>query len=61
MCAARHAQITVNNKLSISLQYLKKELSDQVDFLHADKHKRFLQIDAMILMGDGQAFPRFPK
>ena len=28
----RHAQITQNNKFDISLQYLKKELSDEVDF-----------------------------
>ena len=32
-----------------------------VDFLHADKHESLLQIDSMILMGDGQAFPKFPK
>ena len=48
---ARHAQITQNNKFAISLQYLKKELSDEVDFLHADKHEILLQIDSMILMG----------
>ena len=33
------------------MQYLKKELSDEVDFLHADKHESLLQIDSMILMG----------
>ena len=33
------------------LQYLKKELSDEVDFLHADKHLSFPQIDTMALMG----------
>ena len=48
---ARDAQITQNNKFAISLQYLKKELSDEVDFLHADKHESLLQIDSMILMG----------
>ena len=48
---SRHAQITQNNKFAISLQYLKKELSDEVDFLHADKHESLLQIDTMILMG----------
>ena len=47
---ARRAQITQNNKFPISLQYLKKELSDEVDFLHADKHESLLQIDNMILM-----------
>ena len=57
---ARHAQIS-QNKFAISLQYLKKELSDEVDFLHADKHESMLQIDGMILMGDGQVFPKFPE
>ena len=31
--------------------YLKKEVSDKVNFLHADKHESLLQIDTMILMG----------
>ena len=47
---ARHAQITQNNKFAISLQYLKKELSDEVGFLLADQHKTLLQIESMILM-----------
>ena len=47
----RHIQITQNNKFAISLEYLKKEVSDEVDFLHADKHESLLQIDTMILMG----------
>ena len=51
MCVARHAQITQNKKFAISLQYLKKEVSGEVDFLHGDKHESFLQIDTMILMG----------
>ena len=38
---AKHAQITKNNKFVISLQYLKKEVSDEVNFLHADKHERY--------------------
>ena len=50
MCVARHAKITQNNKCAISLQYLKKELDDEVDFLHVDKHESLLQIDSMILM-----------
>ena len=47
---ARHAHITQNNKFAISLQDLKKEVSDAVDFLHADKHESLLQIDTMISM-----------
>ena len=48
---ARHAQITQNSEFAISLQYLKKEVSDEIDFLHADKQENLLQIDTMILMG----------
>ena len=40
-----NVQITENNKFAISLQYFKKELSDEVDFLHVDKHQSFLQVD----------------
>ena len=51
VCVTKNAQSTQNNKLfAISLQYLKKDVSDEVDFLHSDKHKDLLQIDAMILM-----------
>ena len=46
---ARHAHIIQNDKFAISLQHLKKEVSDAVDFLHADKHESFLQIDTIIL------------
>ena len=57
MCVARHTQIAQNNKFA----YPREELSDEVDFLNVDKHESLLQIDSMILMGDGQAFPKFPK
>ena len=36
---------------SFFLQHLKKEVSDEVDFVHADKHESLLQIDIMILIG----------
>ena len=36
-------------------------MSDEVDFLQADKHESFLQIHAMTFGGDGQAFPKFPN
>ena len=61
VCAAMHALITQNNKFAISLQCLKKEVSGEVDFLHADKHESFLQIYTMIFDGDGQTFPKFPQ
>ena len=47
----KHVEITQNNKFAISLEYLKKEVSGEIDFLHVDKHKRLLQIDTMTLMG----------
>ena len=50
VCVTRHAQSTQNNQFAISLQYLKKDVSDELDFLHADKHKGLPQIDTMTLM-----------
>ena len=38
----RHAQITQITIFAISLQYLKKEVSDEVDFLYEHKHESFL-------------------
>ena len=40
----------------MSLQYLKKEVRDEVDFLHADKHQSFLQGDTVIIDVHDQAF-----
>ena len=57
----RCAKITQNSKFAISLQYLNKEVSDEVDFFHADKYESFLQIDTMIFDGDSEAFLKFPK
>ena len=51
MCVAKRAQITQNNKFAIPLQYFKKEVSDVVDFLHADKHESLLQINTVIFLG----------
>ena len=34
---AKHSQSSQNSKFAMSLQYLKKEVKDEVDFLHADK------------------------
>ena len=33
---ARHTQSTQNNKLTISMQYLKQNVNDEVDFLPED-------------------------
>ena len=37
------------------------EVSEKVNFLHADKHVSFLQIDTMTFDGDDQAFLKLPK
>ena len=45
----KHSQSSQTRKLAMSLQYLKKEVRNEVDFLHADKHESFLQVDFNIL------------
>ena len=45
MGIVKHCQSSQNSKLTMSLQYLKKQVRDEVDFLHADKHQSFLQVD----------------
>ena len=50
VCVTRHTQITQDSKFAVSLQYLKKELSDEVDLLHAGEHENLLRIDGMILI-----------
>ena len=44
-----HSQSSQNSKFAMSLQYFKKEIRDVVDFLHADKHQNFLQVDFITL------------
>ena len=56
----RHAKVTLNKKFASSLQFIKKEVSDKVDFIHEEKHESFHQIDVMIFDEDGQEFPKFP-
>ena len=36
------------NKFAISLQHVKKEVNDAVDFLNADKHERLLKMMVMV-------------
>ena len=62
MCVARHDQTNQNNRFTIFLQYPKKNMKDEVEFLLADKRQRFLQIDSIILGVCGQACPNYmPK
>ena len=46
----KHSQSSQNSKLAMSLQYLKKELRDEVDFLHGDKHQSFNKLESSFLM-----------
>ena len=39
MGMVKHSQSSRNSKFAMSLQYLKKEVRDEVDFLYADKHQ----------------------
>ena len=45
-----HSQSAQSNKLAISLQYLKKEVRNEVHFLHADKHQNFYKLALLVLM-----------
>ena len=58
---ARQAQSTKTKQLTISLQYLKKNMKDEVDFLPADKCWSFFQIDTIMLGVCGQAHPNYLK
>ena len=49
VCVARHVQSTEMNNFTISLQYLKKDVRDEVVFLNADKYQIFLQGDSITL------------
>ena len=51
---------TQNNKVAISLQYIKKEVSDEIGFLHVDKHESSLQIGNDIWWGWSN-IPKVPK
>ena len=44
----------------------KKEVSDEIDFLHVNKHESLLQIDTVTLIGivkhsQSSPFPKFPS
>ena len=49
MGMVKHFQSSQNNQFAMSLQHLKREVRDEVDFLYADKHQSFLEIYFNIL------------
>ena len=44
MGMAEYSQSSQNSNFAMSLQYLKKEVKNEVCFLHADKHQSFLKV-----------------
>ena len=40
---------------------MKENVKDEVDFLPADEHQMFPQIDIIILGMYGKAYPNYPK
>ena len=40
----KFSQSSQNSKFAMSSQYLKKEVRDEINFLHPDKHQSFLQV-----------------
>ena len=53
--------LLINAKVCNTLQYLKENVKDEVDFLRANKRQRFLQIDTVSLSVCAQACPNYPK
>ena len=45
MGIVKHYQSSQSSKFAMSLQYLKKEVRDEIDFLHVDKHQSSLKND----------------
>ena len=53
----KHSQNSQNSKFTISLQHLIKEVRDEVDFLHADKHRSWYYY----FVGSKQICLKYPK
>ena len=49
MGMVKHSQSSQNCKSAMSLQYLGKDVRDEVNFSHTDKHQSFLQVDLKTL------------
>ena len=45
MGMVKHFQSSQNSKFARSLQYVKTNVRDKADFLHADQHQSGLQVD----------------
>ena len=58
-CLARHVQSS--QIVFLSLQYLQKNVENEVDLLPTYKHKSFLQVGSIPLSMCSQAYPKYPK
>ena len=74
MRMVKHYLSSQYNEFAMPLQYLKKEIKDEVDFLYADKHQSFLKayfntlrikvsykVDIIIINRHDQAFSNYSK
>ena len=71
----KHSESSQNSNFAMFLQYFKKEVRDEVDFFHVDKHQRFLQVGfnnlgikdaykvilSLYTAGNNQAFSKYSK
>ena len=59
VCVTRHAQSTQSKFAYLAISPEKH--GGEVDFLPADKHKNFLQVDSITLVLHSQTCPKYPK
>ena len=57
---ARNINTIQNSKVAFSLQYIKEEMSNEIDFFHVDNHESSYKL-ALIFDWNDQTFPKFPK
>ena len=57
----RHVQSTQNKKFAYLCNMSRKAFSDEVDFLRADKHDNFLQVDSITLSVRSQTCAKYPE
>ena len=57
----KQSQNPQNNKFAISLQYVEKEVRNDVHFFACRKTSKLLQVGIIIFDGSGQASPKYPE
>ena len=61
VCSIRRAQSTQNKKFQYLCNISRKDWGGELDFLPANEHRRFLQVDSITLGLRSQSFPKYPK